>query len=110
MQMFQRLGLRSVLFTRQGALTGILTKMVRSLSLWTSYAPHLTPCTPLDLAGPSCPHPPRRDPAPSPSTALSCDHAECIHPSRAQPRGAETINIRAWGGGGHRAHGRRERR
>lgn len=29
-QMFQRLGLRSVLFTRQGALTGILTKMVRS--------------------------------------------------------------------------------
>lgn len=33
MQMFQRLGLRSVLFTRQGALTGILTKMVRSLSL-----------------------------------------------------------------------------
>ncbi|ORY65634.1 chloride channel [Leucosporidium creatinivorum] len=26
-QMFQRLGLRSVLFTRQGALTGILTKM-----------------------------------------------------------------------------------
>lgn len=29
-QMFQRLGLRSVLFTRQGALTGILTKMVGS--------------------------------------------------------------------------------
>lgn len=31
-QMFQRLGLRSVLFTRQGALTGILTKMVRALA------------------------------------------------------------------------------
>lgn len=28
-QIFQRLGLRSVLFTRQGALTGIITKMVR---------------------------------------------------------------------------------
>lgn len=101
-QMFQRLGLRSVLFTRQGALTGILTKMVRPLASSSTSATKLTDLILQDLHAHIHPKPetivrrlrPGRTAAPTPSSStLRARDPESRRPSTLEHGVGEDIGL-----------------